>query len=49
MRLPKSSPHFRLTRGFQLDLEIALNGVSAKVQPHELFSPAKDALKRRLT
>jgi hypothetical protein len=34
---------------FQLDLEIALSGVSAKLQPHELFSPAEDALKRRVT
>jgi hypothetical protein len=29
--------------------EIALSGVSAKVQPHELFSSAEDALKRRVT
>jgi hypothetical protein len=35
--------------GLQLDLEIALSGVSAKVQPNELFSPAEDALKRRVT
>src|SRR5437773_9782249 len=41
MRLPKSSPHFRLTRGLQLDLEIALSGVSAKVQPHGFFSPCR--------
>jgi len=34
--------------GLQLDLEIALSDVSAKVQPHELFSPAEDALKRRM-
>ena len=33
--------------GFHLDLGIALSVVSAKVQPHELFSPAEDALKRR--
>jgi hypothetical protein len=26
---------------FQLDLEIALNVVSAKIQPHELFSPGR--------
>ena len=31
--------------GLKLDLEIALSVVSAKVQPHELFSPAEDALK----
>jgi hypothetical protein len=31
--------------GLQLDLEIALSGVSAKVQPHELPSVAEDALK----
>jgi hypothetical protein len=35
--------------GFQLDLEIALSGFPAKVQPHELFSPAEDTLKRRVT
>jgi hypothetical protein len=35
--------------GLQLDLGIALSGVSAKVQPHELFSSAEDALKRRVT
>ena len=35
--------------GLQLDLEIALNVVSAKIQPHELFSSAEDALKRRVT
>jgi len=35
--------------GLQLDLEIALSVVSAKVQPHELFSSAEDALKRRVT
>ena len=34
--------------GLQLDLEIALNGVSAKVQPHGFFSPAEIALKRRV-
>ncbi len=33
MRLPKGSPYFRLTRGLQLDLEIALSGVPAKIQP----------------
>ena len=31
--------------GFQLDLEIALNGVSAKIQPYGLFSRAEDKLK----
>ena len=35
--------------GFQFDLEIALSGIPAKVQPHGLFSPAEDALKRRMT
>jgi hypothetical protein len=35
--------------GLQVDLEIALGGVSAKVQPHELLSSAEDALKRRVT
>jgi hypothetical protein len=36
--------------GFQLDLEIALSGVPAKVQPPTgFFSPAKDTLKRRMT
>jgi len=35
--------------GLQLHVEIALYGVSAKVQPHELFSSAEDALKRRAT
>ena len=29
----------------QLDLEIALNGVSASIHPNGLFSPAEDALK----
>jgi hypothetical protein len=33
----------------QLDLEIALNVVSAKMQPHELLSPAEHAMKRRVT
>ena len=31
--------------GLQLDLEIALNGVSASIHPNGLFSPAEDALK----
>jgi hypothetical protein len=31
--------------GLQLDREIALNVVSAKLQPHELFSSAEDGLK----
>ena len=35
--------------GLQLDLEIALSGVSAKIQPLRLFSRAEDALKRRVT
>jgi hypothetical protein len=35
--------------GLQLDLEIALSGASAKVQPHSFLSPAEDALKRRVT
>jgi hypothetical protein len=40
----------RLTLGFQLDLEIALGGVSAKIQPPcGLFSRAEDKLKRRMT
>jgi len=30
-------------------VEIALGEVSAKIQPLELFKPAKDALKRRVT
>jgi len=32
-----------------VDLEIALSVVSAKIQPHKLFSLAKGALKRRVT
>src|ERR1700736_2455084 len=35
--------------GLQLDLEIALSGVPATVQPHELFRPAEDALKSQVT
>jgi len=35
--------------GLQLDLEIALGGVSAKVQPLRLIQPAEDKLKRRMT
>ena len=35
--------------GLQLDLEIALGGVSAKVQPLRLISRAEDKLKRRMT
>ena len=35
--------------GLQLDLEIALNVVSAKVQPTSKLSSAEDALKRRVT
>ena len=31
----------RLTRGLQLDLEIALNGVSAKIQPPPAFQPGR--------
>src|SRR6266480_7210792 len=31
----------RLTRGLQLDLEIALSSVPAKVQPHELLQPGR--------
>ena len=50
VRLPKGAPHFRLTRGgSKLDLEIAVSGVSAKLQPHGFFSPAEHALKRRVT
>ena len=41
MRLPKSSPHFRLTRGSSWNLEIALSGVSAKVQPLGLIQPCR--------
>jgi hypothetical protein len=32
-----------------LDLEIALSGGPAKIQPPLFFSPAKSALKRRVT
>jgi len=39
----------RLTRGSSWVLEIALGGVPAKDQPHELFSSAEDASKRRVT
>ena len=35
--------------GLQLDLEIALGGVSAKVQPLGLIHRAEDKLKRRMT
>jgi hypothetical protein len=39
----------RLTR-LQLDLEISLSGVSAKVQrPQSFFTSAEDALQRRVT
>ena len=31
----------RLTRGLQLDLEIALNGVSVSIQPHRAFYPGR--------
>src|SRR5437868_9442887 len=41
MRLDKISPHFRLTRRFQVDLEIASSGVSAKVQPLRLIQPCR--------
>jgi len=41
IRLPKSSPHCRLTRGSSLDLEIALSGVSAKTQPLRLTQPCR--------
>jgi len=37
MRLLKSSPHFRLTRGSSWKLEIAFSVVSAKLQPHGIF------------
>src|SRR6266566_6446624 len=40
-RLLSESDSLRLTRGFQLDLEIALNGVSAKIQPHGLLQPGR--------
>ena len=35
--------------GLQLHLEIALRGVSAKIQPLRLIQPAEDKLKRRMT
>ena len=35
--------------GLQLDLEIALSGVSAKVQPLRDFQPGRRSLKRRMT
>ncbi|PYL22424.1 MAG: hypothetical protein DMF44_11075 [Verrucomicrobia bacterium] len=35
--------------GLQLDLEIALSGGPAKIQPPLFFSPAEGALKRRMT
>ncbi len=36
--------------GLQLNLEIALSGVSAKVKPSQLaFQPVKSALRRRMT
>ena len=35
--------------GLHLDLEIALSGVSAKVQPHGFFNQAGNASKRRVT
>src|SRR5437667_1197994 len=36
--------------GLQVNLEIALGGVSAKVKPpNRLFSPAESALRRRIT
>jgi len=35
--------------GLQLDLEIALGGVSAKIQPCGLISRAEGKLKRRMT
>jgi hypothetical protein len=40
-----------LTRGFIWDLEIALSGVAAKIQPNGLyfFSPSEGPLKRRVT
>jgi hypothetical protein len=31
------------------NMEIALNGVSAKIQPHGQLSPAKDPLRRQMT
>ena len=40
-RLPPESDSLRLTRGLQLDLEIALNDVSAKIQPHGLLQPGR--------
>lgn len=48
---PHKTPYLRSAdSGLQLDLEIALGGVPAKVQPHgRHFSPAEDALKRRMT
>ena len=40
---------FQTDSGLQLDLEIALSGVSAKMQPYGLLQPGpKDALKRRV-
>jgi len=35
--------------GSQLDLGIALSGVSANTRPCSFFNPAEDALKRRMT
>ncbi|PYJ72809.1 MAG: hypothetical protein DME75_03445 [Verrucomicrobia bacterium] len=41
MRRFSAAASLRLTRGFQLDLAIALNGVPAKIQPHWLFQPSR--------
>jgi len=49
IRIRKLVDEVSADSGLQLDLEIALSVVSAKVQPHELFSSAEDALKRRVT
>jgi hypothetical protein len=46
--LCESLPHSGLF-GVQLDLGDRASGVAAKVQPHGFFSPAEDALKRRVT
>jgi len=48
-RLPPKKEFAQADSGSGYDLEISLSVVSAKVEPHKLFSLAKDALKRRVT
>jgi len=49
MRIAKSSPHFRLTRGSSWIWRSRKAVSQRRCSPTDFFSPAEDALKRRVT